>query len=332
MSDSSKPPRRGARRRILIAGSVLLATAVVVAVLAGWFVARPEHAPGIGNPDVEDVSLLESGESVDEIGAQHEVYPYSIVPGGVHSVQELKAAIAADPVVAAHYTHISVPDTRVERVKAARQVYMSYRVGDKIYWTKRRVALSAGEAIVTDGKSLIRARCGNCISETPMQPTQQAEPAPSEFDRVIAPPLQQAEALPADFDGGIAPPLANFDGAAGGPDPASDGLWTGFLPLAAIAGGFGGSSAPGPQASHHAIARDSSSDPPTESLVPPPTSFEDPPVTGDPEDPPSDIPPVIPPGDPGPQQPVPVPEPGSMILVGTGLASYALTRLRRRKP
>jgi len=76
-------------------------------------------------------------------------YPYSVVPGGVHSTMELASA-GRDPVVAAHYARVNMASARIETVRAPRRVHVSYRIGDRIYWTKRKVTLSPGERILTD--------------------------------------------------------------------------------------------------------------------------------------------------------------------------------------
>jgi len=41
------------------------------------------------------------------------VYNGSVVPGGVYSIEELRAAIARDPIVAAHYGDLDVAEMRV---------------------------------------------------------------------------------------------------------------------------------------------------------------------------------------------------------------------------
>ena len=79
------------------------------------------------------------------------------------------------------------PLTRFERTQlsADRMAYVSYRVGDAIYWTKAKVRLPKGETILSDGVMEIRARCGNCIALAPMQPTAEEEPLGMEFDSLI---------------------------------------------------------------------------------------------------------------------------------------------------
>ncbi len=123
--------------------------------------------------------------SVTEIGRgaatavelpQERMYPYSVVPGGVHSPQELRNAIAHDPQVAGLYANFDLSRAHIERLTRDREVYVAYRYKNRIYWTKRRLLLRAGETVITDGKETGRTRCGNRVSDTPMQPVTQDEP------------------------------------------------------------------------------------------------------------------------------------------------------------
>ena len=123
-------------------------------------------------------------------------YPFSVVARGVHTLRDLKDEMNRDPVVADHYGTIAVDRFRFERVAAPRLVYVSYRRGDEIYWTRNRVPLYAGENVLTDGTTSIRARCGNRISETPMEPTLDDEPSVAEFDRAIDPASLSSGRIP----------------------------------------------------------------------------------------------------------------------------------------
>jgi hypothetical protein len=104
------------------------------------------------------------------------VYPYSVVPGGVASIAELQAAIDHDRVVARHYAGFDLKKARMIELRRARLAYLSYRMGEQIFWTRRLVALHKGEKLITDGKILARARCGNRLSELPQTVVAPDEP------------------------------------------------------------------------------------------------------------------------------------------------------------
>jgi hypothetical protein len=96
-----------------------------------------------------------------------EVYPYSLVPGGVRSAAELRAVFERDPVLASHYRDFDFRHARLMRLAADETVYVSYRIAGKIYWTTRQVRLHAGEMVITDGVITVRTRCGNQVSIAP---------------------------------------------------------------------------------------------------------------------------------------------------------------------
>jgi hypothetical protein len=93
------------------------------------------------------------------------VYPYSVIPGGVRNIAELRNAIANDPIVSAHYGEFQLASLHVVRLDRARLLHVSYRIGDRIYWTKHRMSLAKGETVITDGVRMARTRCGNLAAE-----------------------------------------------------------------------------------------------------------------------------------------------------------------------
>jgi hypothetical protein len=115
------------------------------------------------------------------------VYPYSVVPGGVESPEEVRRAIRRDRVVAEHYQGFKTDRARVETVEAPCLVHVSYRVGDRVYWTRKKVLLNRGEKVLSDGVTLIRARCGNRISVTPDPISAPAEPTEQTLNTPVAP-------------------------------------------------------------------------------------------------------------------------------------------------
>ena len=315
--------------------------------------------PAVAAPDL-DAAIRRIGDS--EV-FNRPVYPYSIVPGGVYTTDELVKAAAHDPSVADHYHDIALATMRVEVVDGPRAAYMSYRKDGRIFWTKNKLPLHPGERILTDGDDAVRARCGNRLSDVPRQPTSEVEPAAEELERPEAAP----ETLAA--DAGPLNPLSAGPGFLGlfGPGGSSSGLGEeeigpdAFGPIVG-GGAFLGDFAPGRNKLDDSTPAENL---PDEFLLPPvgggddtpgpggPPTFDvpGPPGPGDNDDtPPDTITPGGPggpgdnpcgagrspcgpgdnPGGPGDDQPPPsVPEPTMLTLFGTGLVWIA-ARLRRK--
>ena len=222
------------------------------------------------------------------------VYPYSVVPGGVRTADELHEAAAHDPTVATHYAGFDYKRAKVVKVAEPRLVYLSYRLGNRIYWTRKQASLHPGEPLLTDGKITARGRCGNQVSVLPQSNTSPAEPMIAELD--------QPDAL---ASGGEFPP-SSFHSSLLQPEP--------IIPVGpespaggAPAGGGGGPLGPGPPGVS----------------MPFPVS---PPIIGGGGCVPSkknnyckSAPP-----------PPPVPEPGTVVLVFSG-AALVLARYRRAR-
>jgi hypothetical protein len=115
------------------------------------------------------------------------VYPYSIIPGGIRSGSELEQAIARDPLVAAHYGDFNVTEARIVTLEKPRLAYVSYRLDNRIFWTRRMLVLRAGETLLTDGEHFARTRCGNRLSKHPRAQVSKFEPPPAAFDKALPP-------------------------------------------------------------------------------------------------------------------------------------------------
>lgn len=121
----------------------------------------------------------------------HPYYPYSVIPGGAHSRAELEKALAGDSTAAKHYSDFIVDNTRIVTLDKDRQYHVSYRIGDKIYWTRRVLTLHKGEQLLFDGVHYARARCGNRLSEVASAPQlAQSEPNPKKFEAPV--PIQMS--------------------------------------------------------------------------------------------------------------------------------------------
>jgi PEP-CTERM motif len=114
------------------------------------------------------------------------VYPYSVVPGGVKSAQSLRQAAASDKAVARHFSQFDYNRAHLVRLTEPREVYVSYRIRDTVFWTKKRIRLQAGELLLTDGKTTARAKCGNQVSDTAKPEISDEEPEEDILDQPVA--------------------------------------------------------------------------------------------------------------------------------------------------
>ena len=302
------------------------------------------------------------------------VYPYSVLPGGAYDVAELKRKLTTDAPAARHYQSFQIARVRSVGANFASPVYVSFRKGDQIYWTRNPVRITAGETLLTDGVLFARARCGNRISMTPEVPVAHVDPPPDIIDvpqyfefppvappetpgltETTNPPATVASSPPGSPPGGlmivppILPPVATKPKPSGGiPGPPGP-------PGPVIGGGPGNPGTPGLPPGPVNGEPGSPGSP-----VPPPPVTGGPgggpgpsgppgPVNGGPGNPGG---PGIPPGENGgtggPPGPTPTgatpgpgpifppgpiahtPEPGSVVLLFTGVLALGGTRLWRR--
>jgi hypothetical protein len=111
------------------------------------------------------------------------LFSYSIIPGGARSADELKNAMANDPIVAEHYAGFNLEKTQIVPAENGRVMYVSYRMGNSVFWTKRPLRIPAGEKLITDGNLEARSRCGNRLSASPVGPVSPEEPTEEAMER-----------------------------------------------------------------------------------------------------------------------------------------------------
>lgn len=182
-------------RRILV--RLLAFFSVVPAALAlTLLIPKPEPARSAVDAatDSHDEALVAQAQPEP---ATPVVYRYSVVPGGVDSVDAVTDAIERDAVVAAHYAALDVDKLAVQTLTEPMTAHVSYRIGDTVFWTAKKLTLNAGEQVLSDGTHMVRARCGNRIEMAALLPAFSAEPGPDEFDNLVAAALLPREDDPA---------------------------------------------------------------------------------------------------------------------------------------
>jgi PEP-CTERM motif-containing protein len=232
------------------------------------------------------------------------VYRYSVIPGGVQDAAELQRVSAQDRIVAAHFAGFDYARGRVVRLQQAREVYLSYRMGDRVFWTRKKVRLAPGEKVISDGKMVARTRCANRVSETKQAAVSPEEPPSDAFERPMGEDAGgMAFRFPSNFDSALLgqPQMPGVD--PGNLIPGAAGL----APLA----GWGIGTAP---PSIPLGACETSAQEKLEAQL------------GVMDNEKNEV--HCPPGSPS-QPPAAVPEPGTMLLVSSGLAGVYL-RYRKK--
>jgi hypothetical protein len=208
------------RKRLALGiGSVLFMLALSTGVgLAVWWAVPPHrsvlrYSPSLGRIDVEwargnirqNLSILAGLTGAPpEPRTGRLVYPYSVVPGGVGDAQELREAIQHDRAVANHYAGFDYGKARTFALREPKVVYLSYRIGDKIFWTRRQFTLRRGEILITDGKITARTRCANRVSAVPEPLVSSEEPLPEQLEDPYDPGAgARPMAIPGNFESAL---------------------------------------------------------------------------------------------------------------------------------
>jgi hypothetical protein len=163
---------------------LILVAVVVTSVAAVIEVRRYVHR----HPASPVLSSIQKPAKVVVQQEKEKVYPYSVVPGGAKTVAEAKKAMH-DPAVKNHYAAVDFSKLKQVTLTSDLVGYVSYRVGDKIYWTSKKLRIRAGETVFTDGEHVVRGRCLNCYSSVPLLPTRLFEPTEATFDTPVELPL-----------------------------------------------------------------------------------------------------------------------------------------------
>jgi hypothetical protein len=199
LSDQGRSVRvrrsRSARRRRVRRTVLVLATIGLVYVGAWWAFSVHSSWSSRSNPDQADLKWAQGSVSHNlallataSVSApislpRRVVYPYSIIPGGIQTPEDLREVSEHDFIVGSHYAGFDFRNARIVTLDQPKLVYLSYRMGGKLFWTGKRISLHKGEKLITDGRMTARTRCANRISETAQPAVSPAEPPAANFEQ-----------------------------------------------------------------------------------------------------------------------------------------------------
>jgi hypothetical protein len=183
------------KRRLLVAVGLLVVAGI------GLYFARTRYA------DYRAVASLDNVLPAPTYRAARTHFPFSVVPGGVLNAAELTDSIRRDPVVRDHYQDLNPTRLVPARMPRAATAYVSFRKNDKVYWTRDKVHIPAGELVLSDGLNYVRARCGNRVKFYP-SPEATAEKRRTPIPPVEDPPFDVMEAgMPGLLQPRVLPPI-----------------------------------------------------------------------------------------------------------------------------
>jgi hypothetical protein len=231
-------------------------------------------------------ALTEADPSIVETPLVHASFRplnFALLRGGFSSVNEFFERVHDDPVLHSFYGDCSDRNASMHALPEDITAFSTFRKGERIAWAQKPLLVKKGEYVMTFCGKTVLARCGNLISVSPMQPSEDVPPA------VLEAPSEPVEA-PLTLVASAAPAPVIPVGAAAVPAAAANSHGFFFVPPFYI-----------PPGGSHSTPR-------LASVVPPPTTVVPPPTTGGPPPPVTTPPPItsVPPPPPsGPPPPPP---------------------------
>jgi hypothetical protein len=211
--------RRQVRRTIFVfamLGFIYLAAWFALSVRSSWSFrgnsSKDDPQWAQGNLSQNLALLAAKSVSPPLVVPRRVVYPYSVIPGGVQTPEDLREVSDHDHVVASHYAGFDFRRARIVELDQPKLVYLSYRMGDRVFWTAKRISLHKGEKLITDGRTTARTRCANQVSDSPQPAVSPAEPPAAKFEE------------PFDGTGGQIPFPGDFNALGSGRELAGLGL------------------------------------------------------------------------------------------------------------
>jgi hypothetical protein len=135
---------------------------------------------------------------------------FALLRGGFSSVNEFFERVHDDPVLHDFYGDCADRNASMFALSEEITAFSTFRKGDNIKWAQKPLLIKKGEYVITFCGKTVLARCGNLISMSPMQPSEDVPPAflESPSEPVEAPLTLVADAAPTSADPVGAAPAA----------------------------------------------------------------------------------------------------------------------------
>jgi hypothetical protein len=102
---------------------------------------------------------------------------FSLLRGGFNSVDEFFERVHEDPVLHDFYGDCADRNASMHALPEDIVTFSTFRKGNEIKWAAKPVVVKKGEYVMTFCGKTVLARCGNLVSVSPMQPSEDVPPA-----------------------------------------------------------------------------------------------------------------------------------------------------------
>lgn len=140
---------------------------------------------------------------------------FALLRGGFSSVNEFFERVHDDPVLHDFYGDCADRNATMFPLPEDITAFSTFRKGDNIKWAQKPLLIKKGEYVITFCGKTVLARCGNLISVSPMQPSEDVPPA------LLEAPAEVPDA-PLTLVADAAPSSANPVGAGAVPAAAAN--------------------------------------------------------------------------------------------------------------
>jgi hypothetical protein len=138
---------------------------------------RLSAPPKPAAPAVKPVRPTVAAANTPIIHASFRPLRLSLLRGGFNSVDEFFERVSEDPVLHDFYGDCADRNASMHALPEDVVTFSTFRRGNEIKWAQRPVVVKKGEYVMTFCGKTVLARCGNLVSVSPMQPSEDVPPA-----------------------------------------------------------------------------------------------------------------------------------------------------------
>lgn len=122
-------------------------------------------------PVSEKIEIAISTDKIFESHGIRKVYPHSLIPGGIDGRDDFQHKVQRDPLVREFFRGFDVAHARTCILPKGR-FFVTVREAETISWSTRPIE-KGEQGCLTDGTRTVLLKCGNEVSFTPQDPSQE---------------------------------------------------------------------------------------------------------------------------------------------------------------